>query len=98
MLGLIAGADIGRGLLVDNGLLLIAFDPGLLHPLGELEVRLAQYVDDVRNSLPQPGVESVRIPSENSFERRAASQRDGIEIDETILSALEGLGNGEIRY
>jgi LDH2 family malate/lactate/ureidoglycolate dehydrogenase len=95
LLGLVAGADLGRGQLIDSALLFIAFDPALLRPLDELQAQMSQYLEEVRSSPTQPGVDSIRIPSERSFAKRRASLQDGLQVDAGTVASLELLAVGD---
>lgn len=85
-LGLLAGA--GRSPGKDYGFLLIAFSPDLLIPVEEYKQEVADLIRRVKATRRQPGVDSIRIPSERSFRERERNMREGIEIDAAIHEEL----------
>ena len=44
----------------------------------------------------QPGVDNIRLPSENSFKTRARLKKEGIEIDRKIYDALKAVPAGKL--
>ncbi|MGO8917269.1 MAG: Ldh family oxidoreductase [Stellaceae bacterium] len=81
-LGVLAGSalDIDR----DNGYLFIVFKPDLLRPLDAFKREMTELVERVKATPRQPGVDEIRIPSEQAFRNRARALREGIEIDGAV--------------
>ena len=89
--GLLAGSalDVDK----DNGYLFVVFKPDLLVPLQEFKREVGELVVRVKAVPRQPGVEDIRIPSERSFQTRERLLREGLELDRSILDALNRLGS-----
>jgi LDH2 family malate/lactate/ureidoglycolate dehydrogenase len=69
----------------------MAIRPDLLLPLDTYRDELTALVARIRATPKQPGVESIRIPSERAFRERARALEEGIEIDRAIHEALLSL-------
>jgi LDH2 family malate/lactate/ureidoglycolate dehydrogenase len=96
MVALLAGSELApqvRGTLdatdpATKGDLLILIDPGATPSDA---ARLAAYLDALRASRPVSPGTPVAVPGDGARQRRAAAQRDGIEIPEPLLDELRGL-------
>jgi LDH2 family malate/lactate/ureidoglycolate dehydrogenase len=73
------------------GYFIMAIRPDLLLPLDTYRDELTALVARIRATPKQPGVESIRIPSERAFRERARALEEGIEIDRAIHEALLSL-------
>jgi LDH2 family malate/lactate/ureidoglycolate dehydrogenase len=90
-LGVLAGSGFGAE---GAGYLLLAMRPDLMLPLEQYRADLSANLARVKATPRQPGVQEIRIPSERAFAQRAASLRDGIEIDADIHEVLQRLAEG----
>jgi LDH2 family malate/lactate/ureidoglycolate dehydrogenase len=90
-LGVLAGSGFGAE---GAGYLLLAMRPDLMLPLEQYRADLSANLARVKATPRQPGVQEIRIPSERAFAQRAASLRDGIEIDADIHEVLQRLSEG----
>jgi LDH2 family malate/lactate/ureidoglycolate dehydrogenase len=95
-LGLIVqalGVLAGSGLDVDgdNGYLFIVFKPDLLIPPEQAKRELAALIARIKANPRAPGVAEIRIPGEHSARHRERALREGLEVDRTVVSALEML-------
>jgi LDH2 family malate/lactate/ureidoglycolate dehydrogenase len=70
------------------GYVIIAFRPDLLIPLEQYKRDLSDSIDRIKSVQRQPGVDSIRIPSERAYALRASGRRDGLVIDRHIHQAL----------
>jgi len=89
-LGVLAGSalDVDR----DNGYLFLVLKPDLLRPLDAFKREMTELIERVKATPRQPGIEEIRIPSEQAFRNRARLLREGIEIDKAVYEALRRLG------
>jgi L-2-hydroxycarboxylate dehydrogenase (NAD+) len=88
-LGVLAGSalDVDR----DNGYLFIVLKPDLLRPLDTFKREMTELIERVKATPRQPGVNEIRIPSEQAFRNRARLLREGLHIDAAVYEALQGL-------
>ncbi len=88
-LGVLAGSalDIDR----DNGYLFLVLKPDLLRPLDVFKREMTELVERVKATPRQPGVNEIRIPSEQAFRNRARALREGLEIDAAVYDSLRRL-------
>ena len=88
-LGVLAGSalDVDR----DNGNLFLVLKPDLLRPLDTFKHEVTELIERVKATPRQPGVDEIRIPSEQAFRNRARALREGIEIDAAVYEALQRL-------
>jgi LDH2 family malate/lactate/ureidoglycolate dehydrogenase len=88
-LGALAGSalDVDK----DNGYLFIALKPELLRPLDAFKREMTELIERVKATPRQPGVDEIRIPSEQAFRNRARALSEGIEIDGAVYAALQRL-------
>ena len=89
-LGVLAGSalDVDR----DNGYLFLVLKPDLLRPLDAFKREMTELIERVKATPRQPGIEEIRIPSEQAFRNRPRLLREGIEIDKAVYEALRRLG------
>jgi LDH2 family malate/lactate/ureidoglycolate dehydrogenase len=87
--GVLAGSALDPG--KDDGYLFIVFKPDLLVNLDEFKRELTEFVDRIKATPRQPGIDEIRIPGERSLRSRERALRDGIEIDRAIYDALSAL-------
>ena len=89
-LGVLAGSalDVDR----DNGYLFLVLKPDLLRPLDTFKREMTELIERVKATPRQPGIEEIRIPSEQAFRNRPRLLREGIEIDKAVYEALRRLG------
>lgn len=90
-LGLLAGAALPAGRVQDFAFLFVVFDPALLMPRAQFEHELAQLVAAVKATPRQPGVEAIRIPSEQAFRTRARRRVEGFVLDRRIHARIAAL-------
>ena len=90
-LGLLAGAAIPRGQVLDYGFLFFVVDPGALLPENPFAAQMSQLVRAIQATPRRPGVEEIRIPSQRAFRERERRRAEGILIDRAVIAALEAL-------
>jgi len=91
-LGLLAGAALARGDVLDYGFLFIAIDPDLMLPAGTFAAQMTEMVARIKATPRQPGVDEIRIPSERAFRERERRRAEGIVLDRKVVEALNRLG------
>jgi LDH2 family malate/lactate/ureidoglycolate dehydrogenase len=96
--GTLNGAAMGKDVIdfnhddttiTNTGQAVMAIDPSAFGDVGAFKARVDQLVRDLRSSERMPGVERIWLPGEQSAERRAANQRDGIPISQASLTQLD---------
>ena len=89
-----AAADGSQRVL--NGMLTILLDPGRLCDAGVFAAEMQAFLDWVKASSPQEGVDHVRVAGDPERETRARRMRDGIAVDDNtwqeLLAAATRLG------
>ena len=89
-----AAADGSQRVL--NGMLTILLDPGRLCDAGVFATEMQAFLDWVKASPPQEGVDHVRVAGDPERETRARRMRDGIAVDDNtwqeLLAAATSLG------
>ena len=90
-MGVLAGAKNAAGNVIDNGFLFIALDPGLLMPREEFYSQVSEMVSQLKSLPRQPGVESIRIPSERAFAEREIRRIEGVELAVDVYNRLKAL-------
>ena len=88
-LGLLAGAALPRGDVLDYGFLFIAIDPAALLP--DFQMQMAELVERIKATPRQPGEDEIRIPSERAFREREPRRIEGIVLDRKVVKALNAL-------
>lgn len=91
VLGLVAGADIGREKLSDYAFFFVVFRPDLLRPADELQGAVAGFLDLVRQNPAADPAKPVRIPTERAHGIRAGGSDAGVSIDTRIFDAITRL-------
>lgn len=90
-LGLLGGAALTRGQVQDFGFLFVVFDPNLLMPAAEFERQLDELIANVKSTPLQPGIDSIRIPSERSYAERERRRVQGFELQRVIYERIREL-------
>lgn len=90
-LGLLAGAALTSGDVLDYGFLFIAIDPDLMLPEGAFAAQMAELVARIKATPRQQGADEIRIPSERAFRERERRRREGIVLDRKVVEALNNL-------
>lgn len=90
-LGLLGGAAVTRGSVQDFGFLFVVFSPDLLMPAADFDNHLNDLITQVKATPRQPGVESIRIPSERSYAERARRRAQGFELQRVIYERIKAL-------
>lgn len=75
----------------DSGYLFIAFRPDLIGPAEAFNARLTQFIERIKATPRQPGVDEIRIPSERAFRARERALHEGLDIDRLVFDALAAL-------
>jgi len=88
-LGLLAGAALPRGDVLDYGFLFIAIDPAVMLP--DFPAQMAELVARIKSTPRQPGTDEIRIPSERAFRERERRRIEGIVLDRKVVDALNAL-------
>ena len=88
-LGLLAGAALPRGDVLDYGFLFIAIDPAVM--LLDFPAQMAELVARIKSTPRQPGTDEIRIPSERAFRERERRRIEGIVLDRKVVDALNAL-------
>jgi len=90
-LGLLAGAALASGDVLDYGFLFIAIDPDIMLGPGAFATQMAELVARIKATPRQDGVEEIRIPSERAFRERERRRVEGIVLDRKVVEALHNL-------
>jgi LDH2 family malate/lactate/ureidoglycolate dehydrogenase len=90
-LGLLAGAALTRGQVRDYGFLFWVVNPDVMLPGGEFKSQMSEYVRQIKATPRQPGVDSIRIPSERAMRERERRRREGIVLERKVVEALQAL-------
>ena len=90
-MGLLAGAALPRGQVQDFAFLFMVFDPALLMPRAQFEQQLAELIVQVKATPRQPGVDEIRIPSEQAFRTRVQRRVEGFELPRRIHERIAAL-------
>ena len=90
-MGLLAGAALPQGRVQDFAFLFVVFDPALLMPRDQFEQQLAELIDAVKATPRRPGVDEIRIPSEQAFRTRAARRESGFALAQPIYDRIAAL-------
>src|SRR5580692_1339001 len=99
--GLLPGGEIGRLVLgtldtesrCTKGDFFLLINPGAFAGGLALASRVASYLDELRHSPPQQGVESVIVPGDRARELREKRLRNGIPLPKEVWVAVERLKN-----
>lgn len=90
-MGLLAGAALPQGRVQDFAFLFVVFDPALLIPREQFEQQLAELIAQVKATPRRPGVDEIRIPSEQAFRTRAARRDSGFALPQPIYDRITTL-------
>ena len=90
-LGLLAGAALPSGDVLDYGFLFIAIDPEIMLPGGGFVTQMAEMVARIKATPRADGVDEIRIPSERAFRERERRRVEGIVLDRKVVTALQAL-------
>ena len=89
MLGILAGSPVDVPEMADFGYLMVTMKPDLMMPEAEYRQKVTDYAKSVRAARPVAGGGPVRMPFDRSAaDRRAALERDRIEVTELVLNRL----------
>jgi LDH2 family malate/lactate/ureidoglycolate dehydrogenase len=86
-----AAGDVG-------GYMFIAFKPDLFTSLDDYRREVTRRIETIKATPRQMGVEEIRIPGERGYRTRARLEREGIEIDRKIHTALGRLAEGKLDH
>ena len=90
-MGLLAGARKIRGQALDYGFFFFALDPKIMLPGEDFAQQMAEFVQAIKTTPRQSGVDEIRIPSERAFRERERRLREGIVLERKLVAALEAL-------
>jgi LDH2 family malate/lactate/ureidoglycolate dehydrogenase len=90
-MGLLAGARLVRDQPLDYGFFFIALDPDILLPAGDFARQMSEFVQAIKATPRQPGVDEIRIPSERAFRERERRRVEGIVLERKVIEALQAL-------
>ena len=90
-LGLLAGATLPRGQVLDYGFLFIAIDPAILLGPGVFAAEMSELVAQIKATPRAEGADEIRIPSERAFRERARRRTEGIVLDRKVVDSLRAL-------
>jgi LDH2 family malate/lactate/ureidoglycolate dehydrogenase len=91
--GVLSGAKFGRQHAVevergempwDEGHFFLAFDPGLVMPVGEFKRRMDALIRDVRSAAPD-----ARTPGQAAWERKRRALREGLRLPRSVYRRLK---------
>ena len=98
-LGILAGAHLANGNVRDYAFHFWVVDPEIMLPGGEFQKRMAEYVQQIKGTPKQPGVEEIRIPSERAMRERERRRKEGILVDKKVVESLKIIAaGGTIEY
>jgi L-2-hydroxycarboxylate dehydrogenase (NAD+) len=96
--GTLNGAAMGRQVIdfnhddtsvTNTGQAIMAIDLSAFGDVAGFKARVDQLVREMRASERMPGVDRIWLPGEQSHDRRAANQRDGISLPSALLEQLD---------
>ena len=92
ILGLLAGAENARAGIRGYGFMFLVFDPDLLMPRQDFQNAMRLLLEAVRlTSHAADSEQNIRIPSERAFHERRRRIKDGIELEVSLVKAIEEL-------
>ena len=86
-LGLLAGS----GSVAESDYGYCSSRPDLFGPADAFERQVTHLIERIKVTPRQPGVDDIRIPSEQAFRSRERALREGLEIDRVVSDALVAL-------
>jgi LDH2 family malate/lactate/ureidoglycolate dehydrogenase len=90
-MGLLSGANLVRNRPLDYGFFFIALDPDILLPAGDFAQQMSAFVQAVKATPRQSGVDEIRIPSERAFRERSRRRVEGIVLERKVIESLQAL-------
>jgi LDH2 family malate/lactate/ureidoglycolate dehydrogenase len=90
-MGLLCGAHLVRNQPLDYGFFFIALDPKIMLPADDFAQQMSAFVEAIKATARQPGVEEIRIPSERAFRERSRRRIEGIVLERKVVEALQAL-------
>lgn len=96
--GTLNGAAMGSGVIdfnhddtttTNTGQAVMAIDLSAFGEVAGFKARVDQLVRELRGSERMPGVDRIWLPGEQSHERRAANERDGMALPPVLLGQLD---------
>jgi len=101
LVGLLAGTPFGQEVLgtldaehpCTKGDVFILIEPSSYPHLADRAAAAAAYLSRIRESKPQPGGPSVRLPGDRSRELWAERLRDGIPLPQSVWEAVKRLAD-----
>ncbi|MGE0415399.1 MAG: Ldh family oxidoreductase [Acetobacteraceae bacterium] len=90
-LGLLAGAALTKGDVLDYGFLFIAMDPAAMLGGDSFPDQMEELVRRIKATPRQEGVDEIRIPSERAFRERDIRRVEGFVLDRKVVDALNAL-------
>jgi LDH2 family malate/lactate/ureidoglycolate dehydrogenase len=96
--GTLNGAAMGKEVIdfnhddtstTNTGQAIMAIDLSAFGDVAQFKARVDQLVRDLRASERMPGVERIWLPGEQSHEKRAANERDGIALPAALRKQLD---------
>lgn len=94
-LGILAGAHLAKGNVRDYAFHFWAVDPEIMLPGGEFPARMAEFVQQIKDTPKQAGVSEIRIPSERAYRERERRRKEGILIDKKVVESLKTIAAGD---
>jgi L-2-hydroxycarboxylate dehydrogenase (NAD+) len=100
--GTLNGAAMGKDVIdfnhddtttTNTGQAVMAIDLSAFGDVSDFKARVDRLVRDLRSSERMPGVERIWLPGEQSHERRAANERDGIPVPSALLKQLDAFAH-----
>ncbi len=75
----------------NTGHVIVAINVAMFRPLGEFKASVDQLIRDIRGSKRLPGVDSIRLPGEQSHAKRDERSRLGVPLSAPLLASLNQL-------
>jgi L-2-hydroxycarboxylate dehydrogenase (NAD+) len=100
--GTLNGAAMGREVIdfnhddstpTNTGQAILVIDPDAFGDVQAFKERVDQLVRELRASERMPGVDRIRLPGEQSHEKRLANERDGLALPASLRSQLDQLAS-----
>jgi LDH2 family malate/lactate/ureidoglycolate dehydrogenase len=100
--GTLNGAAMGKDVIdfnhddkgtTNTGQAIMAIDVGAFGDVAGFKARVDRLVRDLRASERMPGVERIWLPGEQSHERRARNERDGISLPRALHAQLDAFAH-----
>ncbi len=98
--GTLNGAAMGRDVVdfnnddttpTNTGHVIVAINVAMFRELGAFKASVDELIRDIRNSKRLPGVDSIRLPGEQSHAKREERTRSGIPLPAPLRQSLEQL-------